>query len=409
MPCPKLTFVDLVCFPSFLIGGLVTLGWNENRHVCEHKAILADLNYKKVGCTDTNEGAGELVYFNCNLLQSSLGGSGFEGGDFASTLSSYVGTGIKVEAEMLQCIESMQQSPSGPTDPGWTHYNYDRAWRSDWVDPMPFIERDRANFSCGGLQSAWPDQVPPTGSWYVESAMADVWTLPKSLVQKIPLDTNISGTPPSGWSVSEGSWFLYGTGMSVGDMRIRFKGNNWNNVALSVLGKNLQGTIQDWIVPDDWLCSAYNVKDLRMGTVDISQMLEVEFWGGTWPMRFLAFTLAWMAFCFLGGPWAVDCIPCLQTMLGNCVDCWCVPCVSCITATACTMGVVGVVWLANAPTIGTPLIILFSIVMVIMMVWKLCFVKKNQKAATGPSPQEGGQDPETPANPGVVGIQDAQG
>ena len=55
-----------------------------------------------------------------------------------------------------------------------------------------------------------------------------------------------------------------------------------------MVGKNLQGTIQDWIVPDDWLCLAYYFKDLRMGTMDGSQMLEVEFRtfrNLTWPMR----------------------------------------------------------------------------------------------------------------------------
>lgn len=402
-------FCAIVGFPLVLIGASVLLGWNEKRDVCEQKAILAgDSNYKGVTCTDSSEHEGELVFFNCNLLQDGLaaqGFSGFGGGVFASTLSGYVGTGIKVEAEMLQCTERSESRKDNVGGGTTTYYNYDRAWRSSWIDPYRFHDRDKARDQCAGLQPSWPPEVPPTGSYYVNTVMADVWTLPTSLVRKIPLDTSITGTAPAGWQRSEGSLFTFGTGNSIGDIRIRFKGNNWNNVAVSVLGKNLMGTIQDWVAPDDWLCSGYTLQDLRMGTIEISKMWEMqraESSGMTWALRFLGFALAWIAFCLLAGPLevATDCIPCIGPMLGNAVSAIAC-CVSCLPATACTMGVVGVVWIVMRPMVGIPLIIIFLLVMIGMIVWKCCFAKKGKKVYD--SEGGGGDDPGT-----VVGKQDKQ-
>eukprot|EP00913_Durusdinium_trenchii_P023058 g21650.t1 len=83
-----------VCgFPLVLLGGCILLGWNEKRDVCEQAAILAgDSNYKKVGCSDSGEESGSLVFFNCDLLQDGLAANGFTnfgGGAFATTLASY--------------------------------------------------------------------------------------------------------------------------------------------------------------------------------------------------------------------------------------------------------------------------------------------------------------------------------
>eukprot|EP00438_Fugacium_kawagutii_P005068 Skav200539 [mRNA] locus=scaffold676:116141:124286:- [translate_table: standard] len=138
-----------------------------------------------------------------------------------------------------------------------------------------------------------------------------------------------------------------------------------------------------WTAPDDWLCSGYTLQDLRIGTMEISAMWDLqraESSGMTWVLRFLGFALAWIAFCLLAGPLevATDCIPCIGPMLGNAVHAIAC-CVSCLPATACTMGVVGVVWIAMRPMIGIPLIIIFLLVMVGFVVWKMCFAKKGKK------------------------------
>ncbi|CAE7878853.1 unnamed protein product, partial [Symbiodinium sp. KB8] len=92
-----------VCgFPIVLIGGCILLGWNEKRDVCEQAAILSGQDaYKQVGCTDATQEAGNLVFFTCDLDQSSITPGLYQdlnAGDFSSVLSSYVGTGVKVEA-----------------------------------------------------------------------------------------------------------------------------------------------------------------------------------------------------------------------------------------------------------------------------------------------------------------------
>lgn len=381
-----------VCgFPLVLLGGCILLGWNEKRDVCEQAAILAgDSNYKKVGCSDSGEESGSLVFFNCDLLQDGLAANGFTnfgGGAFATTLASYVGTGIRVEAEMFQCIErSESRKDSGGGGGTTTYYYYERQWRSTWVDPMRFHDRSKADNDCQGLHPAWPTAVPPTGTYYSPTVYAEAWTLNAALIRKIPLDTRISGNAPSGWTTTEGSTYetnQYGLVGGLGNMKVKFYGTDWSNPAVTVIGENSGGTIQNWVAPDDWLCSGYTLLDLRMGTMEISKVwdaMRAESSGMTWLLRLLGWIIAWVAFCLLAGPLevAADCIPCIGPCLGNMVST--VICVvSCLPATACTLGVVGVVWVVMRPMVGIPLLCIFIIVMVAFIVWKVFFAKKGGK------------------------------
>eukprot|EP00434_Breviolum_minutum_P001404 symbB.v1.2.001234.t1/scaffold63.1/size477159/5 len=411
----------VVGFPLVLIGASVLLGWNEKRDVCEQKAILAgEANNKPVGCTDVSEEQGELVYFKCNLLQTgiepSTGFVGFGGGEFASMLSSYVGTGIKVEAEMLQCVERTSTERSGNGE-SYTVYHYDRRWKDTWVDYNRFHDRNHAQNECGGLHPTWPVEVPKTGSYYKSKVMADVWTLSPSLIQKVPLTQTVSGTPPSNWVPQEGSLYFtakYSTGMTalnarVGDMKIKFKGTDWTDPSVSVLGKNLQGIIQEWIAPNDWLCSGYTLLDLRKGTMELSDMFDLqraESSSLTWGLRFLGFVFAWIAFCLLAAPLevAASCIPIIGHCLGNAISAI-TCCVSCIPATACTLGVIGVVWLVMRPMIAIPLIIIFILVMVAMIIWKWKFAKRPDKVYDSEQMDDSGPG----ENPGtVVGKQEVE-
>eukprot|EP00913_Durusdinium_trenchii_P023057 g21649.t1 len=216
-----------------------------------------------------------------------------------------------------------------------------------------------------GKHPAWPTAVPPTGTYYSPTVYAEAWTLNAALIRKIPLDTRISGNAPSGWTTTEGSTYetnQYGLVGGLGNMKVKFYGTDWSNPAVTVIGENSGGTIQNWVAPDDWLCSGYTLLDLR--TLD----------------RLLGWIIAWVAFCLLAGPLevAADCIPCIGPCLGNMVST--VICVvSCLPATACTLGVVGVVWVVMRPMVGIPLLCIFIIVMVAFIVWKVFFAKKGGK------------------------------
>ncbi|CAE7464008.1 unnamed protein product, partial [Symbiodinium sp. CCMP2592] len=121
-----------VCgFPIVLIGGAVLLGWNEKRDVCEQAAILSGQDaFKQVGCTDATQEVGNLVFFTCDLNQSSITPGLYQdlnAGDFSSVLSSYVGTGVRIEAEMDVCVEKSNTEKDSVGGGTTTVYSYERA------------------------------------------------------------------------------------------------------------------------------------------------------------------------------------------------------------------------------------------------------------------------------------------
>lgn len=124
-------------------------------------------------------------------------------------------------------------------------------------------------------QPSWPAAVPETGSWYAPTVYADSWTLSAGLIRDIPLTVAMTGVQPAGWGRSEGSLYStskYSTGNQMGDMRIRFKGNDWSSTQVSVLGENNNGVVQKWVAPDDWLCSGYTLLDLRTLLYDLKNV-----------------------------------------------------------------------------------------------------------------------------------------
>ena len=119
--------------------------------------------------------------------------------------------------------------------------------------------------------------MPQTGSWYAPTVYADSWTLSAGLIRDIPLTVAMTGVQPFGWGRSEGSLYStskYSTGNQMGEIRIRFKGNDWSSTQVSVLGENQNGVVQKWVAPDDWLCSGYTLLDLRMGSMEISEVWD---------------------------------------------------------------------------------------------------------------------------------------
>ncbi|CAK9113283.1 Uncharacterized protein SCF082_LOCUS52500 [Durusdinium trenchii] len=248
------------------------------------------------------------------------------------------------------------------------------------------VRAGKARIESSVVDSIRHIRVPPTGTYYSPTVYAEAWTLNAALIRKIPLDTRISGNAPSGWTTTEGSTYetnQYGLVGGLGNMKVKFYGTDWSNPAVTVIGENSGGTIQNWVAPDDWLCSGYTLLDLRMGTMEISKVwdaMRAESSGMTWLLRLLGWIIAWVAFCLLAGPLevAADCIPCIGPCLGNMVST--VICVvSCLPATACTLGVVGVVWVVMRPMVGIPLLCIFIIVMVAFIVWKVFFAKKGGK------------------------------
>lgn len=154
--------------PFLIMGMVVLLGWNERRAVCEARAILeGEEKVTEIGCTDPNEGNGQLVLFQCDLSQEGLDRVKFEGSDFNFT---HWGP-MQVNAEMLQCIEHCQFVTQ--KEFGCTNYSYTVEWTSILVNSSWFQGKyppySTWDVDCGIENPKWPEGMPKPGRYDVET------------------------------------------------------------------------------------------------------------------------------------------------------------------------------------------------------------------------------------------------
>jgi len=248
-------------FPIMFLAGIIVLGYNEQRAVCDAKAIDDGLDeVLEVDCMSATNGDGKLVMFSCNLNQEVLtAGALAPPGDFQNLLSSYVGTGLRVVAEMYQCVEAVHSETTKDSVGGGKAtsktYTYSKEWRSSPIDSNSFHQLSGASFTsnCGAFNPAWPANVPRTGTSYSQQVKAGAFTLQGSYVSKIPLNTTIpiSGSPP-GWEVSgsQSTTSKYAAaGSDIGKMRVSFYGTDWFNPLITAMGENSGSVLKPWTAP----------------------------------------------------------------------------------------------------------------------------------------------------------------
>jgi len=387
------------------------LGWNERRAVCGTKAIYAGKEKVQImGCTSPSQHNGELVMMNCNVTKDGLPTFTVVG-DFSSL--SYAGTGLRVEAAMYQCVETSHSETKKDKVGGGTTtittYTYRKEWKSEPVSSANFHDKVSDNFkqNCGTENPSWPAEVPRTGSQYAQTVtVGAVQTNRTKLIQMIPLNTPITDVgAPFGWNKSlsmftSSKWRQGTTGIEgvtgIGDVKVTFYGNDWANTLATLLGMNANGQLIEWTAPSSWLCSGFQLADLRMGAFNRDQLFDVldkEHYTITWIIRVVGFALLWLAFSLLFGPLEVlaDFIPCIGPCLGDsvaAVTC----CISCLPATACCSLVVGVVWVAMRPFVGVPLVLLSTAVVVGFIIFKMNAKKSQGRPSLGlgsPAPHYG--------------------
>jgi len=362
--------VCAVCIsPLVLFAALGTLGWNERRDVCNSRAIHeGETETVSVGCSNGLDGNNELIMFSCDLKSEGLNAL-TAGGVFAAPIIASRTTGLEVRSEMRQCVENEQSETRKDNVGGGKTttktYTYNVQWQSKWIDSSKFRMRESDNFrnNCGVNNPSWPSDVPVSEKKYAESMEAGPFRLPGTYVKKVPLDTPVlASSIPAGWTLNgttyySNQWKLQN---SIGQVRVVFSGNDWNRPMVTVLGQNNNGAIGPWIASDSWLCSGFDLWDLRMGVVskdDLFEKLRTESSLLTVFLRFAGFFLAWFALSRMFGPLeiAADCVPCVGPYLGDCISCV-TCCVSCVPAFACSILVIGVVWVVMRPMVGIPLI-----------------------------------------------------
>mmetsp|Transcript_51117 Transcript_51117/g.146765 ORF Transcript_51117/g.146765 Transcript_51117/m.146765 type:complete len:168 (+) Transcript_51117:299-802(+) len=127
---------------------------------------------------------------------------------------------------------------------------------------------------------------------------------------------------------------------------------------------NYAGAIGQWIADDSWLCSGFDLLEMRMGRVSKEHLfrdVQASEDAKTISLRVLAFLIIWCGFCQLAGPLSVaaECVPCVGRFLSDSIQT--IACfVSCPPACACAMGVIGVCWIVMRPTVGIILLVVFG-------------------------------------------------
>lgn len=411
------SMIGACCSPFVVIAAICIVGWNEKEAVCEAKAISeAKDTYITAGCT-TLAADGDLVLIQgCEIGRNGLADLS-PAGAFQSKIR-VQGTGLRVVSEMYQCVENVAESTTKDSVGGGTTtvktYTYSKAWREVAIDSSAF-HRNPSTSNCDVGNPSWPTSAVPLSSLVyaptVEVGAYDIGPGPGSYVESIPLSQpqSVTSSVPSGWSQTSvnggvayrsSQWSTSSlSGDKIGDVRMQFFSNDWNNDEVTVLGKNSGGKIGEWQASKSWGCSGNKAGTLMMGKVSGEKFFEglkAEAAVVKWALRFLGFLIFWFGFSLLFGPLEVfaDCIPCIGPCLGDsiaAITC----CLSCLPACGCFMLIAGVVWVAMRPMVGGPMIAGFLCILCGYMAYKA--YAKSKGAAEQGKTHPAAPDVETPA------------
>jgi len=360
--------------PFVLLGAVILIGWSEKRSVCRAKAIDQGRDAAvKVGCSDVSTGAGELVFFNCDLQKTGLVPSslGVSGGAFTV---SFPGVCLKTTSQMYQCKETKTETTSSTRRrrDKTTTYTYTNTWSMTSPSTDIFHDLPAARTHCAISASAtsnpsWDHDVPSTSTQYASQVKAGAWTITAGL-SGVACDTGLDpgvATAASGvWTPTSSYAFERRASQSsytVGDYTVAFEGNDWDSPGITALGLNTGGTLEEWAAESDWLCSGYTLYEFKGGTQDIDALfsdMESANTGLTWLLRIIGLLLLWGGFFCCLGPLVfvaemVDMIPFIGDVVSDLMY-YVIAAVSCMPACACCLFVTGICWMAMRPLIGVP-------------------------------------------------------
>jgi len=387
----------IVVAPLLLLVTCGVLGWNEQHAVCRDKVIQE--GRQKVlllGCEETQEAIGELVMLNCDIQkpEKKLYGVG------AFSNFSVVGTGLKVTAQMLQCIEKKEEEKDKNGKVTKTTYSYSVEWKEHAVDSGSF-RRENAEFKseCGVTNPPWPREVPHSTVRYAKNVKVGGFGISK-FVSSIPLHTPVQGwDSPDGWTqLSEGEFETTSyvrTGAlsqqpSIGTIRISFAINDWSRPEATALGQNSNGDITEWFGSSDWLCQGFDLGELRMGSkskeVLFNELAEEETMRA-WCFRIGGFIALWIGFCCCLSPLSAiaESVPFVGNFFGEMMNS--LACIlSCLPASMLWLVVVGMCWLAMRPLYGCTALAL-AVGLLVLMCHGLQQMKKAREVQGAPFQQ----------------------
>jgi len=361
-----------VLAPLTILGACIVLGWNERRAVCSQRAIAEGLEtVVETGCSSNSDGSGELVLFTCDLQTAGLP-TFYGGGDFSLDLE-FQGVGLKTESQILQCVENehrhTRKDAVGGGSTTYITYTYEKQWVNNHIDSGAFAEKWSNNWerNCGAENPPWPFGAPRSGTQWASEADIGPYTVPQSFLERMPLNRAVmASSTPTDWRASGTEYMLEPNPFeNLGNVRVSFYGNDMSNTLTTVLGLNNNGRLSGWTASDSWLCSGFQLAQLRLGRLsreDLFKAMQQDSSALTWALRFVFLLVLWAGFCCLFKPLEVvaDCVPFVGPFLGNSIaNLTCI--FTCPVACACGLGVAGVVWVVMRPPVGITMILLFLV------------------------------------------------
>jgi len=304
---------------------------------------------------------GRLLIFSCKMKKEGLQRLSFKDSDFSNF--QYQGTGLAISSEKRQCVQRRHERKDSVGGGKTFYYSYTQEWRSSEVDDSQF-SGDNWNINCGVKNGQWDSGVPSSRTKYAAQVNVGSYTLFQGgLLEQIPVETSVplnDSMIPLDWEKRGNHLFKGKPG--IGQYRVSFKGNNWDNPMLTVLGQDSgDGHIWKWTSADTWLCTGSNLGVAREGRLSrdlLFTQLRAESHGLTVLLRFVGWVIFWIAFALLFGPLevAADFIPLVGPIMGDAlasITC----CISCVPATGCTLLVISIAWVAMRPVLGAGLLL----------------------------------------------------
>jgi len=357
--------LPLTLAAMMITGTCVLIGWNERRAVCASWiAVRGREQVEEVGCGGAADNNGELVAFSCDLKRDSFPIFAGEG-DFASHLS-FQGLGLRTHAEIYQCVELAD-------------HNYERRWVTEPVDSSQFNRKQSVSYraNCGESveNPGWPAGAPRSSTRRASEGRAGAYRVPaEGFLDQVPLETPVQASAePQAWQWS-GAHSTYTLASNytnnLGDVRVRFYGNDWSATEVSVVGYHDASVVQSWSVSASWLCPGFTIGELRPGVHDADTFFVQDAayvgWAEagvpTWAIRCTALGLLWWACCCIFAPLqlAAGLVPWFGPCFGESVA-LIVGCVTCPLACALGFGVIGALWVPVSPVFGLTMMTVFCL------------------------------------------------
>lgn len=404
----------LICFGlGFVVLGMVALGWNEHRTVCQSAAlILAEDNYVSAKCDEPpSTYAGKFVHLSCPIDSTKL--RTYSVGDVDSkheALSQAVGQvrGMCLEQRMsvYQCTEQKSNHCIGKVKPSssvchnWqTNFRYTMAYKSEFVDSSAFYKRKKGGISdtaksqkqaaCGPEENPTTDSFPfnplqataPTQ----QSVEMGAWTLDREQVERltgggkcnevVPLQrpTELKSfqqapkqpvnrlTLDNVWVDSEHTLrTCKPDNPRLGCIEVQFLTKAPKHVSLLYRVAS-DGTFRPFNAPATWMCGPAQVSTIADGAFTVLELFERlanEENMMKWGLRIFGFFMIFSGIFLFLSPieWLASHVPFVGSWFRGAVGCVLVT-IALLTATGLSLMVISVAWVVMRPLLGIPLLV----------------------------------------------------